>query len=361
MSRAVVLLEDGRRFVGRGFGAVATHVGEVVFHTAMTGYQEILTDPSFTEQIVTMTAPHIGNTGINTEDGESGGIAAAGLIVRKVCRVPSNWRSTTDLPSWLAERGVPGVEGVDTRALVRHIRDQGAMRAAISTEDRDDASLMNELLAWPGMAGRALAPEVTCRHPYVLQEGPGLRIHVVDGGVKTNILRLLKHTDATIVVHPLTGTAASWRRDADLVLFTNGPGDPAALPAVVEQVRQLVGTVPTAGICLGHQLLALALGASTYKLPFGHRGGNQPVRDERTGEVLITSQNHGFAVDGVSLQQTGAQITHTHLNDQTVSGFQHAEQRVFGVQFHPEAAPGPHDAHGLLDAFLSFARTPPCP
>lgn len=354
----ILLLEDGRSFVGRGFGAATTKTGEVVFHTAMTGYQEILTDPSFTEQLVTLTAPHIGNTGVNGEDDESEGIAASALIVRKRSRRVSNWRSTGDLDGWLASQGVPGLEGIDTRALVRHIREKGAMRAVLSTDGTPLEELQAQLDALPGMTGRALATEVCCREPYLLCDpvNPTLKVTVVDGGVKRSILRLLEPLGAKVRVHPITDSAEAWAEDADLVLFSNGPGDPAALPGVIAEVQKLLGTVPCTGICLGHQLLALALGAKTYKLVFGHRGGNQPVRDERTGEVLITSQNHGFAVDRDSLLRTGATITHTHLNDQTVSGFVHAEKRVYAVQFHPEAGPGPHDACTLLPAFLQFAK-----
>lgn len=354
----ILLLEDGRRFVGRGFGARTTKTGEVVFHTAMTGYQEILTDPSFTEQLVTLTAPHIGNTGINGEDDESEGIAASALIVRKRSRRVSNWRSTGDLDGWMASQGVPGLEGIDTRALVRHIREEGAMRAVLSTDGTPVEELERLLEAWPGMTGRALATEVCCKQPWLLSdpEDPCFYITLVDGGVKRSILRLLEPLGAKIRVHPITDSAEAWCEGADLVLFSNGPGDPAALPDVVAEVEKTIGTVPCTGICLGHQLLGLALGASTYKLVFGHRGGNQPVRDERTGEVLITSQNHGFAVDREALLATGASVTHTHLNDQTVSGFVHPEKRVYAVQFHPEAGPGPHDATGLLADFLAFAK-----
>lgn len=358
----ILLLEDGRSFVGRGFGASSTRVGEVVFHTAMTGYQEIVTDPSFAEQIITMTAPHIGNTGINLDDPESEKVWASGLVVRKLSRRPSNWRATGDLSDWLAGHGVPGLEGIDTRALVRHIRSHGAMRCVVSTDDTPKDALLERLRSWPGMAGRSLAVEVSCKAPYVLCDPPDakLRISLVDGGVKRNILRLLEQSGAHVTVHPLTADASTWTDGADLVFFSNGPGDPSAAPSVVEEVKKVLGTKPCVGICLGHQLLALGLGATTYKLPFGHRGGNQPVRDERTGEVAITSQNHGFAVDRQSLLSVGASVTHTHLNDGTVSGFVHPDKAVYAVQYHPEAAPGPHDAQGLFQQFLAFAETHPC-
>lgn len=353
------MLGDGRTFTGVAFGASTTRVGEAVFNTSMSGYQEVLTDPSYAEQVMTMTAPHIGNTGINEEDPESAKVWPAGFIVRSLSRIPSSWRSTGSLHQYLKDHGVPGMQGVDTRALVRHLRTRGAMKCVVSTDGTPLDDLKARLDAWPGMAGRDLASEVTCPEPYVYADpsDPTVRVAVVDGGVKRNILRMLKEAGAYVRVHPIHDAAAAWMKGVDLVLVSNGPGDPAAVPGVVDELAKVVGQRPLVGICLGHQLLARTLGAETYKLKFGHRGANQPVRDERTGRVAITSQNHGFAVERESLLKTGAQVTHTHLNDHTISGFMHAEKRVFAVQYHPEACPGPHDAQDiLLEQFIAFAR-----
>lgn len=356
---AILLLEDGRAFVGDAFGASTTRVGEAVFNTAMTGYQEVLTDPSYAEQVVTMTVPHVGNTGINPEDPESERIWAAGFVVRSLTRGPSSWRSTGGLHQYLVQHGVPGMQGIDTRALVRHLRDRGAMRCVISTDGTPVEELRERMAAWPGMTGRALATEVTTRSAYVHAdpENPTARFAVLDGGAKRNILRLLESTGAYVRVHPLTDPASAFLDGIDAVLVSNGPGDPAALPLVIETLRGALGQKPMLGICLGCQLLALAVGAETYKLKFGHRGANQPVRDERTGRVEITSQNHGFAVDRDSLLAAGASVTHVHLNDRSVSGFAHDAHRVFAVQYHPEAAPGPHDSTRiLLEEFVARAR-----
>ncbi|MEQ1502395.1 MAG: glutamine-hydrolyzing carbamoyl-phosphate synthase small subunit [Myxococcota bacterium] len=354
---AILLLEDGRKFTGDAFGASATRVGEAVFNTSMTGYQEILTDPSYAEQIVTMTVPHVGNTGVNNDDPESERVWCAGFVVRSLTRGPSSWRSTGGLDQYLVRNGVPGMQGIDTRALVRHLRDRGAMRCAISTDGTPEAELRERMAAWPGMDGRALATEVSCRSPYVLAapERPTARFAVLDGGSKRNILRLLEQAGAYVRVHPLTDRAEAFTDGVDAVLVTNGPGDPAALPQVVAELRAALGKKPLLGICLGFQLLALACGATTYKLKFGHRGANQPVRDERTGKVQITSQNHGFGVDRASLLRVGGVVTHTHLNDESVSGFAHDGHGVFAVQYHPEAAPGPHDGSSVFAEFLARA------
>lgn len=354
---AVLLLEDGRRFVGHGFGAVTTRVGEAVFNTAMTGYQEILTDPSYAEQIITMTAPHIGNTGVNIEDPESERVFASGFVVREVSPVVSNWRADDSLTSYLEKAGVPGLHGIDTRQLVRHLRTAGAMKSVLSNDGSTIDQLQAKLDAWPGMAGRNLASEVTCKEAYVYAEpaNPTWRVAVLDGGCKTNILRLLAETGAYVRVHPITDGPELVREGVDAVFLSNGPGDPAAVGEAIDNVRSLVGQLPMLGICLGHQILSLALGADTYKLKFGHRGANHPVKDERTGHVEVTSQNHGFAVDPKSLAAVGGVVTHTNLNDNTVSGFMHEDKRVFAVQYHPESNPGPHDSRHLFQQFRQFA------
>lgn len=354
---AVLILEDGRRFAGKGFGARTLKVGEAVFNTAMTGYQEILTDPSYAEQVITMTAPHIGNTGVNPIDPESERVFASGFVVREASPRVSNWRAKGSLGGYLEEAGIPGLSGIDTRALVRHLRTKGAMKCAIATDGSSPEAMMGAITSWPGMAGRALALEVGCKSAYVYAEpaAPTWRVAVLDGGCKTNILHLLKETGAYVRVHPLTDDPKEVMAGVDAVFLSNGPGDPSALPNVVENVKSMVGQLPLLGICLGHQLLSLALGASTYKLKFGHRGANHPVRDERTGHVEITSQNHGFAVDVKSLSAIGGTVTHTNLNDNTVSGFMHSGHKVFAVQYHPESNPGPHDSRHLFQQFRSFA------
>jgi len=356
---AILLLEDGRKFTGDAFGAVTTKVGEAVFNTAMSGYQEVLSDPSYAEQVVAMTAPHIGNTGVNLEDPESERVWPAAFVVRSLTRAPSSWRSRGGLNQYLAQHGVPGMQGLDTRALVRHLRSRGAMKCVVSTDGTSEDDLRKRLEAWPGMTGRDLASEVSCSAPYVYADPAEarLRIAVIDGGVKQNILRLLAQAGCYVRVHPLHDPASAIIEGVDAVLVSNGPGDPAAIPGVVEELKTIMGQRPLVGICLGNQLLGLALGATTYKLKFGHRGANQPVKDLRTGKIEITSQNHGFAVDEASLIAVGAEVTHRHLNDQTVSGFWHPAKRVFAVQYHPEACPGPRDSESiLLEQFIRFAR-----
>jgi carbamoyl-phosphate synthase small subunit len=290
---------------------------------------------------------------------ESASVHVAGFIVRKVSRRPSNHRSTSGLDHWLRGAGIPGIQGIDTRALVRHIRDKGAMRAIVSTDGTPLELLQEQLRSAPGMAGRDLAREVSRGEAERTVDGGegALRVALVDGGAKRNIGRLLAKAGCTVTEYPLTASAEEWMSDADLIFFSNGPGDPAALTDVVEEIQKVVGKVPMAGICLGHQLLALSLGASTYKLPYGHRGANHPVRDEVSGRVEITSQNHGFCVDRDAIEGVGAKVTHTHLNDGTVAGFAHASHRIAAVQFHPEACPGPHDSeHLVLERFLQLAR-----
>jgi carbamoyl-phosphate synthase small subunit len=367
---AALLLEDGRTFEGFSFGHPGETAGEVVFNTALTGYQEILTDPSYRAQIITFTYPHIGNYGVNPADMESGRIQAAGLIVRAPCPEASNWRAAESLDAWLGRNGVVGLWGIDTRALVRHIRTAGAMRGAIVAGDPvDRARLEARLAAEPPMVGRDLIDEVTCAAPYEWIEGlhrldgeartrpqaprPDRPFHVVafDYGIKRNMLRLLVDHGCRVTVVPARTPAADvLALKPDGVFLSNGPGDPAALDYAVDTIRGLIGQVPLFGICLGHQLLARALGGRTFKLPFGHRGANQPVLDVETGKVEITSQNHGFAVDADSIGGD-ARVTHVNLNDRTVEGLGHAKWPLFSVQYHPEAAPGPHDADYLFRRF----------
>ena len=356
--RARLLLEDGRSFEGEAFGAAATRVGEIVFNTAMTGYQEVLTDPSYCEQIVVMTTAHVGNYGVNAEDVESRKLWLSGFVARSFSRVTSNHRATGSLGDYLRDAGVPAVEAIDTRAVVRHIRSKGAMKAVISTEGLAEEALAARVAAWPGMAGRALAGEVSCERRYTFAAGgTGPRINVVDGGVKLNLLRLFASQGCGVEVFPADAKAEEFSRNCDAVFLSNGPGDPAALPGMFGEVRKVLGKKPILGVCLGHQLLGLALGADTFKLRFGHRGGNHPVRDLETERVEITSQNHGFCVDPAGVERAGGRVTHVNLNDGTLEGFVHDDLRVIAVQFHPEAAPGPHDSrHLLIDRFLRFAR-----
>lgn len=354
----ILLLEDGRAFSGESFGATTTRVGEVVFNTAMTGYQEVLTDPSYCEQIVTMTVPHVGNYGVNTEDPESAKVWVSGFIVRELSRRYSNHRASEGLDRYLREAGVPGIQGIDTRALVRHIRDKGAMKAVISTDGTSREALQGMLGDWPGMSGRGLAGVVStkARYLYADPSDPKASVAVVDGGVKTNILRLLKDAGLRVEVFPWDSNAEDWMKDNDFVFLSNGPGDPGALDDMVGEVKKVVGTKPIVGICLGHQLLGRALGAKTYKLGFGHRGANHPVRDLETGRVEITSQNHGFCVDVDGIKAAGGEATHINLNDQTLAGFKHTGLKIAAVQFHPEASPGPHDsAHLVVKRFLDVA------
>ena len=362
---ALLALADGRTFGGRAFGARGWARGEVVFNTSMTGYQEILTDPSYRGQIVVMTCPEIGNVGVNSDDFESERIQAAGLVVRSLSPIVSNWRSQGTLEDWLAEAGIVAVEGVDTRALTRHIRTDGAAPGVIASAEGgvDEAEVIAAARDVPTMEGQDLVREVTCAEPYDWDEpawrekrgegGP----HVVayDFGIKRNILRRLASAGCRVTVVPATTTAAEVEAlRPDGVFLSNGPGDPAAVGYAIESVRELLGRRPVFGICLGHQILALALGATTYKLKFGHRGGNQPVRDESSRRVEITSQNHGFAVDSESLEALSVQVdlTHVNLNDGTCEGLACPERKAFSVQYHPEASPGPHDAWPHFDRFL---------
>jgi carbamoyl-phosphate synthase small subunit len=367
--RALLALADGRVFEGEPFGARGEAAGEVVFNTAMSGYQEVLTDPSYKGQIVCMTAPHIGNTGVNPEDVESRRPWAEGFVVREASRVASSWRATASLDEYLRHHGIVGIQGVDTRALTRHLRDRGAQQGVISTEDLDARSLVQKAKASPGLVGRDLVKEVTCQAPYdwtesvwVLGQGytpaPPARFHVVayDSGIKRTILRQLAAEGCRVTVLPAFASAdEALALRPDGLFLANGPGDPEGVPYLAESVRRLVERgLPTFGICLGHQILALAFGARTFKLPFGHHGANHPVRDLETGRVEITSQNHGFAVDPDACAARGLEITHVNLNDGTSEGMRHRSLPVFSVQYHPEAAPGPHDSYYLFRRFAEL-------
>ena len=373
--KAVLALEDGRIFRGRSFTGPCESVGEVVFNTSMSGYQEILTDPSYSGQMVTMTYPLIGNYGINDEDIESSRIQVKALLLKEYQKYPSNWRSQRTLADYLRANEIPGVEGIDTRALTRHIRSAGAMRAALSTRKGDPDDLVEMARRSPEMQGRDLVREVTCREPLLWREGGPRplegtiesfqwpdeqgkwRVVAMDFGVKYNILRSLEKRGCTILLVPGdTGSEAISRLDPDGLFLSNGPGDPAAVTYAVETIRNQIGTRPVFGICLGHQLIGLALGGKTFKLKFGHRGGNQPVKDLATGKVEITSQNHGFCVDAASIQNPDIELSHINLNDNTLEGLVHRRLPLFSVQYHPEASPGPHDAEYLFDRFIEMMR-----
>ena len=371
--KAVLALEDGALFEGQSFGAPGECLGEVVFNTSMTGYQEILTDPSYNGQIVTMTYPLIGNTGINPADFESQKPQTEGFIVKEYCSFPSNWRSSQPLGEFLKDHHIPGIEGIDTRALVRHIRQEGAMKGVLSTRDLDPDSLVAKARAFPGLVGRDLVCNVTCREPYHWSEGlydlergkathprrkAKYRVAAYDFGIKQNILRYLVERGCDVTVFPADAPAEQLLEiDPDGIFLSNGPGDPEPVTYAVESIRKLIHERPTFGICLGHQLIGLALGGQTYKLKFGHRGANQPVQQLHTGKVEITSQNHGFAVDIDSLDTDAVELTHINLNDRTLEGMRHRELPLFCVQYHPEASAGPHDAEYLFDEFIKLMET----
>ena len=384
--RAALVLEDGTAFVGEAFGASATVTGEACFNTGMTGYQEVLTDPSYHGQIVTMTATQIGNTGVNEHDDQSRRPWARGFVVRDSSRIESSWRSEATLPAYLERHGIPGLSGIDTRRLTRHLRTAGAMRAALSTETTDVDELVDRARNTPSMVGLDLAREVSTPSAYtqtledlelrassgfaagressattraLVEESPSktYRIAALDFGLKRNILDLLVASGAEVTVLPAATTSDEIVASGyDGVFLSNGPGDPEPVTYGIESVRGLLGRVPVFGICLGHQILGLALGASTFKLPFGHRGSNHPVRRLGAETVEITCQNHGFAVDPDSIERTGARLTHTNLNDGTVEGLE-LPGVAFSVQYHPESAPGPHDSRYLFQRFRTLIDT----
>jgi carbamoyl-phosphate synthase small subunit len=368
---AKLALADGTVFSGTAFGAPGEVYGEVVFNTSMTGYQEILTDPSYTGQIVTMTYPLIGNYGVNVEDIESNNLSLRGFVVRELCRHPSNYRSNQPLDDYLRENNVVGIEGIDTRALVRRIRVHGAMTGIISTVDLDDASLVKKAQESPGLVGQDLVKEVIpaaasadwseplqrLGRPMTLTDYPdssNLHVVAIDYGMKFNIPRHLKQMGCRVTVVPGTATADEiLALQPDGVFLSNGPGDPEPLDYAISTIQNLLGKKPIFGICLGQQLLGLAFGGKTYKLKFGHRGANQPVLNHETKAVEITSQNHGFAVDAKSLPDD-VEVTHTNLNDDSVEGIRHKVHPAFGVQYHPEASAGPHDSHYLFNQFRTM-------
>lgn len=353
--KAILALEDGSAFEGASVGAEGETLGELVFNTSMTGYQEILTDPSYDGQIVTMTYPLIGNYGVNEEDVESRKVFAAGFVMRECCHEPSNWRATMSLPEYLKANNIVGIDGVDTRKITKLLRTDGTMKSCLSTIDLDRDSLVQKAIDSPEMKGSDHVKMVTVDEPYEWNPESKGEFHVVvmDYGVKYNILRLLDEYGCKVTVMPATATPEQvLAHNPDGVLLSNGPGDPAALDYLYPTIQQLCESKPIFGICLGHQVLAHALGGSTYKLKFGHRGGNQPVFNHDTQAVEISAQNHGFAVDPDSIDENKLRITHTNLNDQSVEGLAHKERPIFSVQYHPEASPGPHDSRYLFQRFV---------
>ncbi len=382
--KAILALADGRYYEGYSFGAEGEAIGEVVFNTSMTGYQEILTDPSYEGQLVAMTYPQIGNVGVNREDVESRRPFVRGFIVKEYTPRPSNWRATQSLHDYMRGNGIVGIEGIDTRALVRYLRDHGSQEGVLSTVAQSVEEAVTKAKESPGLVGRDLVRNVTCAEPYEWNEGmwnlregykrreptlagkrgrrrkkgsftsPAFSVVAYDFGIKFNILRNLAEVGCRVTVVPATTSAEDvLALNPDGIFLSNGPGDPDAVPYARESVRALIGKKPIFGICLGHQILGLALGGKTYKLKFGHHGGNQPVMDKTTGKVEITAQNHGFAVDAESLKGA-AEITHLNLNDNTVEGLAHRELPLFSVQYHPESSPGPHDANYLFRRFLEM-------
>lgn len=355
MKDAILYLQDGTIFHGRTLKQTGETIGEAVFNTALTGYQEVLTDPSYTGQVVVMTYPLIGNYGVNDEDKESDDIHVKGFVVKEFARRASNWRAKQGLIDYLNENKIIAMEGVDTRALTRHLRMSGAMKAIISTDDFDPKSLQAKLDASPSMEGADLVKEVTTPKKYVWK-AKGLRrykIAAIDCGIKWNILRIFADLGCEIHVFPATTTFKEMMSiKPDGLFLSNGPGDPAVVTYVVETVKEALGKLPIFGICLGNQILGLALGGSTYKLKFGHHGANHPVKDFENNRIGITSQNHGFCVDINSLNQDEVEVIHTNLNDQSVEGIRHKKYQAFSIQYHPESAPGPHDSKYLFEQFI---------
>jgi carbamoyl-phosphate synthase small subunit len=372
LNAAILALEDGTVFEGASFGASKDSLGEVVFNTSITGYQEIFTDPSYAGQIVVLTNPQIGNYGANAYDQEAGRPHIEGLVVREFSSVASNWRSEENAGQFLTENGIPVAAEIDTRALVRHLRTRGVMRGVLAVGEQDRMELIERARQAPSMAGLDLATRVTTRAPYTWDQPvarcsssepltqtaePFCHVVAYDYGIKRNILRRLVHVGARVTVVPaLTSAEDVLALKPDGIFLSNGPGDPEPLEFQAQQVRKLIGKKPIFGICLGHQILGLALGGKTYKLKFGHRGANHPVLNRMTERVEITSHNHGFAVDPDSLNANELDLTHINLNDQTLEGFRHRSEPVFCVQYHPEAAPGPHDSHYLFDDFMQMIK-----
>jgi len=357
VSEARLILEDGSVYEGESFGSAANAIGEVVFNTSLTGYQEIATDPSYRFQIVVMTYPHIGNYGIESAVEQSEEPQVAGFVVRDAIDEPSNAHAQMSLAAYFERHRITAIEGIDTRALTRKIRNEGAMRGMITTESqRSVDDVVAEVRRAPSMSGLDLVQRVTALRPYPFDERPGAatkRVAVYDFGVKRDILRQLTHSGCDVTVYPATTHADEiLNMKYDGVVLSNGPGDPEPVTYAQDNIRMMIGKVPLFGICLGHQLLGLALGGRTYKLKFGHRGGNHPVKDLRSGRVEITAQNHGFSVDPDSLDANDVELTHINLNDQTLEGFRHRSEPVLAVQYHPEAAPGPHDSFYLFGEFV---------
>ncbi|WP_421385420.1 carbamoyl phosphate synthase small subunit [Bacillus salacetis] len=347
-----LILDDGTVFTGEGFGAETSSVGEVVFNTGMTGYQEILSDPSYCGQIITLTYPMIGNYGINRDDFESISPAIKGFIVREEADFPSNWRSESTLDDLLKAKGIPGLAGIDTRMLTRKIREHGTMKGMICSLEVDKEEILHKLRATELPTNQVKQVSTKTAYP---SPGRGFRVVLVDFGMKHGILRELNKRDCDVIVVPYNTTAEEIQAlNPDGIMLSNGPGDPKDVPEAIEMINEILGSIPLFGICLGHQLFALASGGDTFKMKFGHRGSNHPVKDLATGKIALTSQNHGYSVDEDSLKETRLEVTHIGLNDGTIEGLKHLDLPAFTVQYHPEASPGPEDANGLFDQFMTM-------